>query len=145
MHYSTIAAILLAATAAANPIASPALTEPIESRGLTVTSKGLSPITDGDLQERGIRVTSQGLTPITDQDLEERDADIEKRSTGIHSCGPRSGWMVIENRGDKLGFKEAVTAFCNNADGMKVPHTYKFAVQVDGLTLTNNKPAYLVG
>ena len=145
MHYSTIAAILLAATAAANPIASPALTESIESRGLTVTNKGLSPITDGDLQERGIRVTNKGLTPITDQDLEERDADIEKRSTGIHNCGPRTGWMVIANRGDKLGFKDAVTAFCNEADGIKVPHTYKLAAQVDGLTLTNDKAGYLVG
>lgn len=102
MHYSTIAAILLAATAAANPIASPALIEPLESRGLTVTSGVLSPINDGKLQERDIRVTHESLTPINDRDLEERDADIEKRypRPKIHSCG--SDWQAIENRGDEM-------------------------------------------
>ena len=144
MHYSTIAAILLAATAAANPIASPGSTEPIESRGLTVTNLGLSPITHGDLQERDIRVTDLGLTPITDRDLDEREANIEKRYTGrIHSCG--SEWMPINDSGSRPGFKSAVIAFCNNADGVKVPHNFRHAAQVDGLALTYHTEGYIIG
>lgn len=149
MHYSTIAAILLAATVAANPIASPALDEPAQPRGLTVTKEGVSPISDADLQQRGLTVTNKGLTPITDSDLATRAAALEasgiEKRDGIHRCGPRSGWTPIETHGDKIGFLDAITAYCNEVDGLKVPKGYKNAAQVDGITLTSGKKGSLTG